>query len=130
MNNDDKLHSRELTGNGFKKAEPIQPSSPIPAKQEQTLTVQQAIDIAVQYHQSGDVSKAVDIFQQILQADPNQPIALHFLGLIAHTIGRSDRAVKLISDAIQIKPEYAEAHCNLGNALKELGKLDDAISSY
>jgi tetratricopeptide (TPR) repeat protein len=130
MKNDDKRRSEEFTCKGVKTAEPIQASTPMPAEQEQRLTVQQAIDIAVQYHQSGDVSKAVDIFQQILQADPNQPIALHFLGLIAHKIGESDRAVKLIGDAIKIKPDYADAHCNLGGVLKGLGQLNEAISSY
>jgi predicted TPR repeat methyltransferase len=32
--------------------------------------------------------------------------------------------------AIAIKPDYAEAHSNLGNTLKELGRLEDAVASY
>ena len=32
--------------------------------------------------------------------------------------------------ALAIKPDYAEAHNNLGNALKDLGKLDEAVASY
>jgi predicted O-linked N-acetylglucosamine transferase (SPINDLY family) len=32
--------------------------------------------------------------------------------------------------AIVIKPDYAEAHSNLGNALKDQGKLDEAIAAY
>jgi hypothetical protein len=31
---------------------------------------------------------------------------------------------------VQLKPGYAEAHSNLGNTLKDLGRLDDAIASY
>ena len=27
-------------------------------------------------------------------------------------------------------PEYAEAYCNLGNTLQELGRLDEAEASY
>ena len=32
--------------------------------------------------------------------------------------------------ALEIKPDYAEAHSNLGNALQDLGQLDDAVASY
>ena len=32
--------------------------------------------------------------------------------------------------ALAIKPDYAEAHSNLGNALRDLGKLDEAVASY
>jgi hypothetical protein len=33
-------------------------------------------------------------------------------------------------DVIGIKPDYAEAHYNLGNALKDQGKLDEAVTAY
>ena len=32
--------------------------------------------------------------------------------------------------AIRLKPVFAEAHSNLGNVLKDLGRLDDAIAAY
>ena len=32
--------------------------------------------------------------------------------------------------AIKIKPDYADAHCNLGNILKDLDKLKEAELSY
>ena len=43
----------------------------------QTLTLQQALDLAVEHHQAGDLPQAEHIYNQILQADPNQPQALH-----------------------------------------------------
>ena len=98
--------------------------------EEQTLTIQQAIDLAVQHHQAGDLPKAEGIYQQILQADPNQPVALHLLGVIAHQSGKIDIAVNLITKALAIKPDYTEAYYNMGNAFKEQGKLEEAIESY
>jgi tetratricopeptide (TPR) repeat protein len=98
--------------------------------EEQTLTIQQAIDLALQHHTAGDLPKAEGIYQQILQADPNQPVALHLLGLIAHEVGKNDIAIDLITKAISIQPDYAEAHSNLGNVLKDLGNLDGAAASY
>ena len=95
-------------------------------EQQQTLSVQQVIDLAAQHHKEGRLSQAETIYQQILQSDPNQPIALHLLGVIAHQMGRSDvAAVDLITKALSIKPDYAEAHNNLGNVFRELGKLSN-----
>ena len=31
---------------------------------------------------------------------------------------------------MELKPDYAEAHNNLGNAFKDLGKLDEAVACY
>jgi tetratricopeptide (TPR) repeat protein len=45
-------------------------------------------------------------------------------------VGKNDVAVDLIIKALAIKPDFAEAHNNLGNALQELGKLDEAVASY
>ncbi len=32
--------------------------------------------------------------------------------------------------ALALKPDYAEAHNNLGNALKDLGRLEEAVATY
>ena len=61
--------------------------------------IQQALDLALQHHEVGELSKAEAIYQQILQADPNQPVALHLLGVIAHQVGKHDTAVDLIMKA-------------------------------
>jgi Flp pilus assembly protein TadD len=36
----------------------------------------------------------------------------------------------LIRQAVALSPKDAEAHNNLGNTLKELGRLDEAEASY
>ena len=50
--------------------------------------------------------------------------------MIAHQVGKHNTAVDLIAKALAIKPDYVEAHNNLGLAFKELGKLDEAMASY
>jgi tetratricopeptide (TPR) repeat protein len=44
--------------------------------------------------------------------------------------GKVEEAVQLYREAIQANPEFAAAHCGLGNALRKLAKLDEAIASY
>ena len=98
---------------------------------QQTLTIQQAIDLAVQHHTAGRLPhQAETIYQQILQTNPDQPVALHLLGVIAHQVGKNDTAVDLIARALALNPDLAEAHSNLGLALQDLGKSEDAIASY
>ena len=97
---------------------------------QQTPTIQNAIDQALQHHTAGRLPEAERIYRQILQADPRQPVALHFLGVIAHQVGKNEVAVDLIMKALAIRPNEAEAHNNLGAALKELGRLDEAVASY
>ena len=41
-----------------------------------------------------------------------------------------DAAIAAYYEALAIKPDYAEAHNNLGAALKGLGKLDEPIAGY
>ena len=107
---------------------PVQSASSSPERR--TQTIQKAIDRAVRHHSAGRLPEAERIYQQILQADPHQPVALHLLGVINHQRGENDVAVGLITKALAIAPDYAEAHNNLGNALRGLGKLDEAVASY
>jgi predicted O-linked N-acetylglucosamine transferase (SPINDLY family) len=55
---------------------------------------------------------------------------MHLLGVIAHHVGRDDMAVDLIGQTIALRPGYAEAYNNLGNALQSKGQLDEAIAAY
>ncbi len=45
-------------------------------------------------------------------------------------LGRLDEAEEALKRAIGSKPEYAEAHSNLGNVVREQGRLDDAIACF
>ena len=56
----------------------------IPSPGQQTPTIQQSLELAVRHHNAGDLAKAEGIYQQVLQVDPNQPVALHLLGVISH----------------------------------------------
>ena len=67
-----------------------------PPSTQQTLTLQQALDLALQHHTAGEFTQAESIYRQILEAHPDQPRVLNLLGVIAHQRGENGRAVTLI----------------------------------
>ena len=98
--------------------------------EQQTSSLQEALDLAMQHHTAGRFPDAETLYQQILQTEPNHPDALHLLGVIALQLGKNDVAVDLITKALATRDDYPEAHSNLGNAFRELGQLDEAVTSY
>jgi tetratricopeptide (TPR) repeat protein len=135
MNRAERRRQQKKDKKTSKDMKSIKSASSLPGEQtltidQQVLTIDQAINLSIQRLTSGRLPEAKSGFQQILQTDPNQPVALHLLGVIAYQTGKHDLAVDLIKKALAIKPDYAEAHYNLGNALRELVKLDEAEASY
>ena len=91
----------------------------------------QSIEQALQLHQVSDLSNAdEDIYRTLLLDDPNHPVAMHLLAVIAHQVGKHEAAYNLTSNALLIGPKNAEAHNYLGLVYQNLNRLDEAISSY
>jgi protein O-GlcNAc transferase len=88
------------------------------------------LERALQFHRAGDLHRAGALYQQLLQADPEQPDALHLLGVVALQLGRADVAVGYIGQALRHRPDHAQAHSNLGNALEGLGRLEEAAACH
>ena len=74
-----------------------------------------------------DYAGAESLYRQVLQAEPNQPDALHLLGLIAQQAGRSASAIDLIRKAIKVNQHNPDYYHNLGVVYESLKKYDAAI---
>ncbi len=85
---------------------------------------------ALSHHQSGRLSEAEPLYQQVLQLDPLHTDALHFLGVLCHQRGHNELAVELIGKAIARNSGVPSFHNNLGNALKVQGKFEEAVQAY
>ena len=94
------------------------------------MTIPQALDLAVQRHQAGDLAAAEALYRQILAAQPNHADALHLLGEIAYQMGQNETAAQLIGRAISIRPFEARYLVTLGRPLKAQGQFDAAIAAY
>lgn len=88
------------------------------------------LEIAVKHHQSGDLRQAEQIYQQILDQNPNDFNALNLLGVLCCQQGQNEKGVAYINEAIRLKPDFAGAYNNLGNAWSAQGRLEEAVASY
>jgi tetratricopeptide (TPR) repeat protein len=52
------------------------------------------------------------------------------MGATLGDLKQLEPAVASFKCALLLKPEYPEAHNNLGNALRDLGKIDEAVASF
>jgi protein O-GlcNAc transferase len=93
-------------------------------------TTQPLFKTALGHHQSGDIQKAQELYQEILRIHPDHSDALHFLGLIAYQQGQNEAAEERIRDAIRINPGNPNYHYNLGCVFQAQGKLRDAIPCF
>ena len=50
--------------------------------------------------------------------------------MLSKSQGKLEEAIEAYNKALAIKPDHAEAHYNMGNALKSEGKLEEAIEAY
>ncbi len=75
------------------------------------------LEKAVRLHRKGALDDARDLYQKILRDDPNNPNALHLLGLLCLAQGDSKSAESWISKAIALDSRPAEFHNSLGVVL-------------
>jgi len=85
---------------------------------------------AVQHHQDGRLQKAEALYRQVLAGEPDNPEALHLLGVLLLHRGDPAVAAELIRRAIGIDSERPGYHFNLGAALAGLGDRAGAIAAY
>ncbi|MDA9057869.1 tetratricopeptide repeat protein [Candidatus Thioglobus sp.] len=67
---------------------------------------------------------------QLLERFPNSVILYNIAGACNAGLMQFDAAINNYKKALKIKPDYADAHNNMGNALKDKGDLEAAIQSY
>jgi len=92
--------------------------------------IQKTLDQALECHHSGRLEEAKQLYRQILSRDPENPVALHYLGVIAMQAGHFDISLDLIRKAIRFRPGSAEAHNSLGNTLMATDRAAEALVAY
>lgn len=97
---------------------------------EKKLSLDDAVKLAIELHQDGQMDQAEKIYRQVIQVKSDHPDALHYLGVLCHSKGQSEEAVSLINQAVSSNSAYPDAFNNLGNVQKELGRFEQAEQAY
>ena len=96
----------------------------------EAVTLEQALALAVGWQREGRLDAAEPVYRQILAVLPDQPDALHFLGLLEFQRGHEDAALEWLARAVAVAPGHAGLRSNHGNVLQTLGRLDEAEREY
>ncbi|WP_146210811.1 tetratricopeptide repeat protein, partial [Azospirillum sp. TSO35-2] len=88
------------------------------------------LEQAVAAHRDGDRATAAELYERVLERRPQDPVALHLSGLLAHQSGAPERGEPRIAAAVAMVPEYATAHISLGHVRLALGRVADAAASF
>src|SRR4051812_23764974 len=92
------------------------------------MTVAEALQMGLQQHRAGRLAEAEAIYRQVLAAEPNNFDGLHLLGLVALQAGHAQVAIELMSRAVQINTNVAQAHINLAAAYRAVPDMDRAVA--
>lgn len=91
------------------------------------MTVDQALQLALQHQEAGQTAEAEDIFRQVLTAFPDQRDALHMLGALRYLQGDAAEGERLVRRAIELAPAETLYEGTLSVILTGSGRAAEAI---
>lgn len=95
-----------------------------------TLTLSEATAAGVQLLSQKRLPQAEALLQAVVDADPENADALHFLGVLRAQQGRGDDAIDLMRRALTVNPQYADAWNNLGLLLRAMPHYSAALDAF
>jgi len=110
----------------IKKKKKKKPPQQAPQRPANIAGVAQAIAL----QQKGHLAAAEAAYQAILQREPNNAAANHFLGILKQGQGEHQTALSLVVKSIQLSPNNAVFYCNYANLLQAAQRFDEAASHY
>ncbi len=93
-------------------------------------TVADNLNRGWQLQQAGRMQEAEQLYQQALAAQPNNPNAWCYLGMLRHDQERYSEALAAYGRALELQPNFPIALNNLGNTYRLMRRLDDALAAF
>ncbi|AII85970.1 tetratricopeptide repeat protein [Planktomarina temperata] len=90
------------------------------------LTIDQALQQAIEAHKAGRVQEADRLYTAILKAQPKHPDANHNMGVLAVGVGKVQEALPFLKTALEANPATAQFWLSYIDALIKLDQLTDA----
>ena len=85
------------------------------------------LEVAVRHHLAGRLRDAVDIYEDLLRATPNDADLMQRLGAALAQSGRVAQGATLMSASLELKPDRPQVLLNLARALLSMGRADEAL---
>ena len=92
--------------------------------------VQERFLAAVQAEEAGEKARAIALYEEILELDPDYAPASINLGTLHFHLRQYARAEEFYRRATIADPGYVLAYFDLGNVLDELDRPDESIAAY
>ena len=103
---------------------------PMPSNPEPRPELDFMLEEALALHGQGALEPAEAMYRHILALEPHHFTAMHCLGSLRNQCGDYEVAAKILGEALQINPRSALAHFNLGVALWNLHRPEEALAHY
>ena len=84
----------------------------------------------INHYQNGQYGDAEKLAMSMTEQFPGHQFGWKVMGALLEKTGRKSEALNANQKAVQLEPQDAEAHYNLGNTLMGLGRLEEAEASY
>jgi len=94
------------------------------------MNIDETIQIALEYINSGNLKLAEKALVEILEIHPDNATALSVLGIVYYYLNNYDSAILYSKKALHSNPTNAYIYYNLGNAFREKKQFEEAISCY
>jgi len=117
-------------GRIFLNAETMTSTAPELLPGEIELTVPEMAAYGIRLHRDNRLDAAQKCYEAVLQVDPHNANALHYLGVLHQQRGKRADAIDLVRRSLAIDPCVAAWHNNLGNLLLEDEQYEAASSCY
>ena len=92
--------------------------------------LQGLIDSVIKLYSNDQIQEALDTAGALIKDYPNEAILYNISGACYASLGQMDTAVNRYEKALDIEPDYADAHNNLAITLQGLDQLDAAVERY
>jgi thioredoxin-like negative regulator of GroEL len=92
------------------------------------LTLDEALQKAIEAHKAGRIQEADRLYIAILQAQPKHPDANHNMGVLAVGVGKIQEALPFFKTALEANPSIGQFWLSYIDALIKLDRVVDAQS--
>jgi tetratricopeptide (TPR) repeat protein len=85
---------------------------------------QDQLQSLINLYNQGQLHLALKQAETLVQKFPKSAVLFNIQGAVLKGLGQIDLSIEAYNKALAIKPDYADAYNNMGNALQEQGKLE------